>query len=154
VLVTSFGPFAVPLRRAVAGAPRAAPATMTAADFSPEERGLKVTLISQDLPAARVLPHSCLTVKSNGSLPDGSSGPRLKSALPVLLRVSFCAALEDNMACDPNDSDAGVSEIFATAAATDPDRLTAMLLSLVAIVRVAARVPAAEGLKFTASTQA
>ena len=87
VFVASFGPLAVPLRRTVAGALIAAPVTTTAPDLSPADRGLNVTLMSQDLPAARVLPHSCLRVKSNGSLPEGRSGPRLKSALPVLLRV-------------------------------------------------------------------
>jgi hypothetical protein len=85
---------AVPVRLTVWGLPLALSLMLREALRVPAAVGVNVTLIVQLAPAATPLPQVFVCKKSEGSVPLKPTLGALSAAFPVLLRVTFCAALE------------------------------------------------------------
>jgi len=83
----------------------------TAADFAPELPGENVTLMVQEPPTATLL-QLLLCVNWPASAPLKETPLIVSPALPVLLTVTACAALEVPTVCAANDSVVVPSEIF------------------------------------------
>jgi hypothetical protein len=87
------GAVPVPVRLTVCGLPAALSEMLTAAVRVPAAVGVNVTLIVQLPLAATELPQVFVSAKSPALVPVMLMLVMLKLALPVLLRVTFCAAL-------------------------------------------------------------
>jgi hypothetical protein len=83
----------VPVRLTVWGLLATLSVRVTVAVRAPLAAGVKVTLIVQLVPAATELPHVLVSAKSLALAPVTARLVTLKAALPVLLKVTVCAAL-------------------------------------------------------------
>ena len=85
----------VPLRLTVCGLPLALSAIFSEAPRLPLAEGVKVTLMVQLPAAATELPQVLVWAKSPALVPASAMLVMLSAALPVLFRVTVCAALDD-----------------------------------------------------------
>jgi hypothetical protein len=100
-----------------------------AAEREPIAVGVKLTLIVQFAPAARVAPHVVVREKSPLFAPSGIMPVIFSASPPVLLRVTFWASLVVFSSCEPKFSDAGPSDTAGVTAAfpepPHPERIPA-----------------------------
>ena len=142
----------VPERLTVWGLPLALSAMLSAAVRAPLAEGVNITVILQLAPAPTEVPQVLAWVKSLALAPVTARLVTLKTALPLLVSVTVCAAL-----VVPTDWLAKArlaGERLTPAAAVlapVPERPTVwgLPLALSAMLSVAARAPLAEGLKVT-----
>jgi hypothetical protein len=83
----------VPDRLTVCGLPLALSAMLSEAASVPTTEGVNITAIVQLAPAASGLPHVLDSSKSLALVPVNVKLAILKAALPVLLKMTLCAAL-------------------------------------------------------------
>jgi len=146
-------PFApVPVRVTLCGLPEALSVTLKVPVRVPEAVGVNVTLMLQFPPPANELPQLLVWPKS----PLAAIPVMVSAVLPVLERVTVCAALVELIVWLANVSEVG--ETLATgvpAAAPVPVRLTVCGLpeALSVTLKVPVRVPAAVGVNFTLMLQ-
>lgn len=99
----------VPVSGTVCGLPLALSATETEALRAVADVGVKVTLMVQFAPAARVVPHVFVCAKSPGLVPVIDTLVIVKVAFPVLDRVIGCAALVVFIGWFANATDVGAN---------------------------------------------
>lgn len=87
------GPLPVPLKLIACGLPGALSVMVTEAERLPMAVGAKVTLTLQFPPAGSELGQVLVWLKSPAFVPDTATEVMLMAAVPVLLRVTGCAAL-------------------------------------------------------------
>jgi len=139
----------VPLRETVCGEPVALSVMLMAPLRLPTEVGINVTEILQFAPAARELPHVCVSAKS----PDALIEAIVSAAFPEFVSVMACAALVEPVACEAKVRLVGAS---VTAGATPlPVNVIVSGESAALSVRVIAAVlaPTADGVKPTMIVQ-
>jgi hypothetical protein len=143
-------PIPTPLRITLRGLPAALSATVSVPTCVPTTVGVNVTLIVQLSPAPTELPQVFVCVKFPVVvMPVISSG-----AFPWLVSMTPCVLLVPTNWL-PNDRLVGVSSTKGAVALPSPLRLTVtgLLGSLLAIVSVPVRVPAAVGVNVTPTAQ-
>jgi hypothetical protein len=115
--------------------------------------GVKVTLVVQLAPTARLAPHVFVWAKSPAFAPVKAMLVMLIATEPVLVMVTICGALLVPCGMVPNATLAG--ETVAVGIAPVPERGTVCGLPAALSVneRLALRVPAAEGVKITLMVQ-
>jgi hypothetical protein len=109
-------PTPVPLRVAAWGDPVALSVTVTDADRAPAACGVNVTEMAQLPPAATLVPHVLVWLKSVTLAPVIATLVIDKAPEPAFESVIVCAALAVLTFWFPNDRVAGVSETCATPA--------------------------------------
>jgi hypothetical protein len=154
------GPVPVPERLTVCGLPLALSVMLTEAVRLPLADGVNVTLIGQLPPAAAELPQVLVSEKSLAFVPVTVMLVMLKAALPVLLRVTVCAALVIPTGWLPKPRLVGkrLTTGAVPVEAVDvpvPERLTVcgLPLALSVMLTEAVRVPLAGGVKVTLIVQ-
>ena len=151
------GALPVPVKLTVCGLPAALSAMLTEAVRLPMAAGVNVTLMVQFPPADTEEPHVLVTAKSPGSAPVVPILLIVKLPLPVLVRVTDCAALVvpgfwfPKLRVDAERVTAGA----VPAPVPVPVKLTVcgLLAALSVKVKVAARLPAIVGVKVTLTVQ-
>jgi len=63
----------------------------------PIPAGVNVTLMAQLAPAATLAPQVCVSAKSPAFVPANAMLETFSAAVPLLARVTFCAALVEPM---------------------------------------------------------
>jgi hypothetical protein len=150
------GPLPVPVKLTVCGLPKALSVMLTEAVRLPVAVGAKVTLILQLPPAGTELPQLLDSLKSPAFVPVTAMPVMVKAAVPVLLRVTACAALVVPRIWLLK---VRLVELRLTVGPPPvPVRLTlctlpATLLLLSVMVKVAVRVPGSVGEKVTLMVQ-
>jgi hypothetical protein len=126
---------------------------LTEAARLPLAEGLKVTLIVQFPPAPTELPQVLVWAKSLALVPAIARLVTLNVALPLLARVTVCAALV--VATDWFPKETLVGERLTAGAVPVPKRLTAcgLPLALSVMLTDAVSVLAREGVKVTLIVQ-
>jgi len=143
----------VPETATVCGLPAAPSVIVMAAERLPVAEGVKVTLIVQLAPAATLNPQVLVWAKLLALVPDTVMLVMLKSAVPVFVSVTVCAALLVPTVSFPKATLEG--ETLTADAVPVPERVTVWGLfeALSVTVTVAARDPVADGLKTTLIAQ-
>jgi hypothetical protein len=141
------GPLPVPLKPIACGLPGALSVMVTEAERLPMEVGAKVTLTLQFPPAGSELGQVLVWLKSPAFVPDTAMDVMLIAAVPVLLRVTGCAALVVPRVWAPNVRLVAVR--LSDAPPPVPVRLTACGLPEAESLTLspAVRVPGAVGVK-------
>jgi hypothetical protein len=127
-------------------------ATVRLADAPPAAVGVNVTLAVQEAPAAIEVPQ--VLVCANGA--PVVTEETVAAALPVLVIVTFCAAVVDPTASLPNATEVGDAVSVALPPpelVPVPDRLTALVTPPALTVRVPVRLPVAVGANVTLTVQ-
>jgi hypothetical protein len=137
----------VPLKGTACGLPEALSVIVTFAVRFPVAVGLNVTLIEQFAAAATLAPHVFVSEKSPPFVPVMAMLVMFKVAVPLLVSVTFCAALAVVTSCPAKFRLVGAS--VTAGAVPVPVRATLCGLpgALFVIVTLAARFPVAVGLK-------
>lgn len=149
----------VPLSATVCGLPVALSAMLSVATSSPVAVGVNVTPIVQLVPAAKVPVglHAFAPLASAKLLllvPVIEKLVKVTGPVPVLVTVTFCAALVEFTGCDANVKLLGVTVTVASPAPV-PVKATVcgLPVTLSATFRVAVRVPTAVGVNSTLIVQ-
>src|ERR1700760_4424435 len=142
----------VPVRATVSDGLVALLATVRLAEAPPAAVGVKVTLAVQEAPAAIEVPQ--VLVCANGA--PAVTEDTVAAALPVLVIVTFCAAVVEPTASLPNATEVGEADRGALPPlelVPVPDRLTALVTPPAFTVRVPVRLPLAVGAAVTLTVQ-
>lgn len=142
-----------PVSVIICGLPLALSVMLTTAERLPAEAGVNVTLIVQLAPAATEEPQVVVSPKSPGLAPNKPILTMFSTVLPVLVRVTDCAALVVPRFWLPK---AKLLALRLTEAPVPvPVRVTVCGLpaALSAMVNVAVRLPAAAGVNVTLIVQ-
>ena len=124
------------------------------ADRAPEAVGVKVTLMAQLAPAARLAPQVADSPKSPGFAPVNPMLVMVKGAVPVLDRVAVFAALVVLAFWSGNVNDVGDTPATGAVPVPVSDALTVgFRASLLPTVSVADRAPVADGVNVTLMAQ-
>ena len=152
------GAVPVPLSAAVCGLPPALSEMLRAAVLEPAAVGVKVTEMVQLAPAARVLGlvgQVFVWPKSAALVPVSPIELIVSGAVPELVKVTFCAALEVPTACWPKPRLVGESVTAGAVATPVPASVTECGVpgALSLMLTEAVRAPAALGVKVTEIVQ-
>jgi len=141
----------VPVRDAVCGLPEASSATLSVPLRAPLAVGLKVTVILQFAPAARLVPHAFVWLKS----PLADTPEMLSATEPVFVSVASWEALDVPKLVPGKLKEVGVSEAVAPGVRPVPVSEAVCGLPGASSLTVSAplRVPPAVGIKVTLIVQ-
>ena len=145
----------VPVRLTACGLLLALSVTVTFAVRTPVVVGLKLTVMVQLAPAAKLVPQDWLPVKSPALAPVRAMLVILSAVLPGLVRVAVCEALVVPTTWLPKLRLAGDKVTVPATVAPVPLRATlcGLPVALSLMLSEALRVPAAAGVKVTAIAQ-
>ncbi len=148
----------IPLSATAPGEPVALWAIDRLAVSAAATEGLKVTLTEQLAPAATLVFAQPLAAKSAAFVPPTEIAPTLSAALPVLEIFTLSAALVEPTCTLPRDKLMGLIDAtgagITTAVPVPPSvTLCGLLGALLTMEKLAARVPAAAGVKVAPRVQ-
>ena len=146
-------PVPVPVRATVCGLPGALSAIESEALRAPVATGRKVTLMVQELPALRVVPHVVVRLKSAALVPLNEIVPTVMLPLPVLVSVTERTVLLVFNPCVPNASEVGDTLAVGPVPVPLSGTVCGLPEALSVTVRDAARDPIAVGRKVTVMEQ-
>ena len=146
-------PVPVPVRATVCGLPGALSAIESEALRAPVATGRKVTLIVQELPALRVVPHVVVRLKSAALAPLKEIVPTAMLAFPVFLSVTERAVLLVFTACAPKASEVGDTLAVGPVPVPLRETVCGLVGSESTRDKAAVRVPLADGWKVTLMVQ-
>jgi len=119
-VTTGAGATPVPVSETVCGEPVTLSPTVIVADREPATAGVNVTAMVH-VPLIATLPEQAVvSVKSPELVPVTLTEVMVRTAVPVFLTVTVCAALDEPRATEPKLSEAGLNEMAGAAATPVP----------------------------------